>query len=67
MSFKDLMDRVNNGEVCIVESIADYSPIEFINRNYQHFQHLTIENDYDQAGVCWIYDKQIRLQREYNP
>lgn len=67
MLFKELMDRINNAEVAIVESINGRPPAEFISRNFQHFQHLTIQDDYEKAGIFWIFDPAIRSNTEFNP
>lgn len=66
MSFKNLMDRVSEGEVVPVENINNLPPELFISKNWNHFQHLTIENDLI-AGVHWIYDRNVRQNKEYNP
>lgn len=67
MTFKDLMNRVSEGEVVPVETINGIDPDLFITKNYQHFQHLAIQNDYEKGGVFWIFDPVIRSLREYNP
>lgn len=67
MNIKDLVERSANGEICVVESINDMIPEDFIRKNPQTFANLTCEDDVTAAGIFWIYSKEARERSEYNP
>lgn len=67
MTFTEVKERVENGEVAIVGNINNISPTTFIEKNKHHFSNWTIQDDTDKAGCLWIFDSAIRAQREYNP
>lgn len=67
MTFKVLCDRVSEGEIVPVEAINGIYPEEFIAKNSQHFRNFTVEDDWTNGGVFWIYDAVLRTTKEYNP
>jgi hypothetical protein len=67
MQLTELTRRINEGEVVPTETIEDIPVDQYISRNWNFFQNLTVENDLAEGGVMWIYNKEIRENREYNP
>lgn len=67
MTLKDLMDRVNVGEVVPAESINGMNPLEFFTHYEQPCNGLVIQDDYEKARVYWIFNENIRAKLEYNP
>ncbi len=56
MNFDILRERIEDGEVAIVESINQMLPEDFVRRNSNLFSTYVVQDDIDLAGIMWIFD-----------